>query len=85
LITKTPLRGSYQIGSLSSFDLSTPRDIITLWIKRNIANGVKSNWICDYQYEMEKFIYFARIAKAEGSEVVPAIMFTSSPSTPRRI
>jgi pyruvate/oxaloacetate carboxyltransferase len=79
LITKTPLRGSYQIGSLSSFDLSTPRDIITLWIKRNIANGVKSNWICDYQYEMEKFIYFARIAKAEGTEVVPAIMFTSSP------
>ena len=30
LITKTPLRGSYQIGSLSSFDLSTPRDIIAL-------------------------------------------------------
>jgi pyruvate/oxaloacetate carboxyltransferase len=79
LITKTPLRGSYQIGSLSSFDLSTPRDIITLWIKRSIANGVKSFWICDYQYEMEKFIYFARIAKDEGSEVVPAVMYTSSP------
>ena len=79
LITKTPLRGSYQIGSLSSFDLSTPRDIITLWIKRSVANGVKSFWICDYQYEMEKFIYFARLAKAEGSEVVPAIMYTSSP------
>ena len=28
---------------------------------------------------MEKFIYFARIAKAEGSEVVPALMYTSSP------
>jgi pyruvate/oxaloacetate carboxyltransferase len=79
LITKTPLRGSYQIGSLSSFDLSTPRDIITLWIKRSVANGIKSFWICDYQYEMEKFIYFARIAKAEGSEVVPAVMYTSSP------
>jgi pyruvate/oxaloacetate carboxyltransferase len=79
LITKTPLRGSYQIGSLSSFDLSTPRDIITLWIKRSVANGIKSFWICDYQYEMEKFIYFARIAKAEGSEVVPALMYTSSP------
>ena len=79
LITRTPLRGSYQIGSLSSFDLSTPRDIITLWIKRSIANGVKSFWICDYQHEMEKFIYFARIAKAEGSEVVPAVMYTSSP------
>jgi pyruvate/oxaloacetate carboxyltransferase len=79
LITRTPLRGSYQIGSLSSFDLSTPRDIITLWIKRSIANGIKSFWICDYQYEMEKFIYFARIAKAEGAEIVPALMYTSSP------
>ena len=79
LIIRTPLRGSYQIGSLSSFDLSTPRDIITLWIKRSIANGVKSFWICDYQHEMEKFIYFARIAKAEGAEVVPAVMYTSSP------
>jgi pyruvate/oxaloacetate carboxyltransferase/biotin carboxyl carrier protein len=80
LITKTPLRGSYQIGSLSSFALSTPRDIITLWIKRSVANGIKSFWICDYQADMEKFIYFARIAKAEGAEVVPALMYTSSPA-----
>jgi pyruvate/oxaloacetate carboxyltransferase/biotin carboxyl carrier protein len=80
LITRTPLRGSYQIGSLSSFDLSTPRDIITLWIKRSVANGIKSFWICDYQYEMEKFVYFARIAKSEGAEVVPALMYTSSPA-----
>lgn len=79
LITRTPLRGSYQIGSLSSFDLSTPRDIITLWIKRSVANGIKSFWICDYQYEMEKFVYFARIARAEGAEIVPALMYTSSP------
>ena len=79
LITKTPLRGSYQIGSLSSFDLSTPRDIIGLWIKRSVANGIKSFWICDYQTDMEKFVYFARIAKAEGAEVVPALMYTSSP------
>lgn len=80
LLKKTPLRGSYQIGSLSSFDLSTPRDIITLWIKRSVANGIKSFWICDYQTDMEKFVYFARIAKAEGAEVVPALMYTSSPA-----
>ena len=80
LITRTSLRGSYQIGSLSSFDLSTPRDIITLWIKRSVANGIKSFWICDYQTDMKKFVYFARIAKAEGAEVVPALMYTSSPA-----
>lgn len=79
LITKTPLRGSYQIGSLSSFDLSTPRDVITLWIKRSVANGIKGFWICDYQDDMEKFAYFARMAKAEGAEIVPALMYTSSP------
>jgi pyruvate/oxaloacetate carboxyltransferase/biotin carboxyl carrier protein len=79
LITKTPLRGSYQIDSLSSFDLATPRDIITLWIRRSVANGIKSFWVCDYQYHMEKFIHFARIAKAEGAEVVPVLAFTSSP------
>lgn len=79
LITKTPLRGSYVIGSLSSFDLSTPRDIISLWIKRSVAHGVKSFWICDYQTDMEKFIYFARIAKAEGAEIAPSIMYTTSP------
>ncbi len=80
LITKTIIRGSYQIGSLSSFDLSTPRDIITLWIKRSAAHGIKSFWICDYQTDMEKFVYFARIAKALGAEVVPALMYTSSPA-----
>ncbi|NQT55805.1 MAG: pyruvate carboxylase subunit B [Desulfobacteraceae bacterium] len=79
LIKRTPVRGSYQIGSLSSFDLSTPRDIITLWIKRSVANGIKSFWIADFQHEMEKFIYFARIAKAEGAEVVSTMVYTSSP------
>ncbi len=79
LMTKTPLRGSYQIFGLASFDLSTPREIITLWIKRSIANGVRSLWVCDYQTDIEKFIYFAKIAKAEGAEVVPSLMYTSSP------
>jgi len=79
LITKTPIRGSYVIFALSSFDLSTPRDIIALWIKRSVTNGIKSFWVCDYQTDMEKFIYFARIAKEEGAEVVPSLMYTSSP------
>ena len=75
----TCLRGSYQTASLSSFDLSTPRDVISLWIKRSVANGVRSFWICDYQENMERFRYFAQIAKAEGAEVVTSLMYTSSP------
>jgi pyruvate/oxaloacetate carboxyltransferase len=79
LMPKTCLRGSYQTASLSSFDLSTPRSIISLWIKRSVANGIKSFWICDYQENVERFRYFAKIAKAEGAEVVTALMYTSSP------
>ena len=80
LITRTPIRGSYQIWGLASFDRSTPRDIITLWIKRSVANGIKSLWVCDYQDDIEKFVYFARIAKTEGAEVVGSLMYTSSPA-----
>jgi pyruvate/oxaloacetate carboxyltransferase len=80
LITRTPIRGSYQVWGLASFDRSTPRDIITLWIKRSVANGIKSLWVCDYQDDMEKFVYFARIAKAEGAEVVASLMYTASPA-----
>ena len=80
LMPRTSLRGSYQTASLSSFDLSTPRNIISLWIKRSIANGIKSFWICDYQENVERFRYFAQIAKAEGAEVVTALMYTSSPA-----
>ena len=76
---RTCLRGSYQTASLSSFDLSTPRDIISLWIKRSVANGIRSFWICDYQENMERFRYFAQIAKAEGAEIVTSLMYTSSP------
>jgi pyruvate/oxaloacetate carboxyltransferase/biotin carboxyl carrier protein len=79
LMPRTTLRGSYQTASLSSFDASTPRDVISLWIKRNVANGVRSFWICDYQENMERFRYFAEIAKAEGAEIVTSLMYTSSP------
>ena len=80
LMRRTTLRGSYQTASLSSFDLSTPRNIISLWIKRSVANGIRSFWICDYQENVERFRHFAQIAKAEGAEVVTALMYSSSPA-----
>jgi pyruvate/oxaloacetate carboxyltransferase len=80
LMPRTPLRGSYQTASLSSFDLSTPRNIISLWIKRSVANGIRSFWICDYQENVERFRYFAQVARAEGAEIVTALMYTASPA-----
>jgi pyruvate/oxaloacetate carboxyltransferase len=76
---RTPLRGSFQTTSLASFDIDTPRDVIALWIKRSVANGIKSFWICDYQSDMDSIYHFARLAKDEGAEVVIALMYTFSP------
>ena len=59
LMPRTCLRGSYVTASLSSFDLGTPREMISLWIRRNVANGIKSFWICDYQDNIDRFRYFA--------------------------
>jgi pyruvate/oxaloacetate carboxyltransferase len=79
LLKKTPIRGSYQTASLSTFDLSTPRDIITLWIKRSIANGIKCFWVCDWQDDMDRFVYFARIARAEGARIITTFGYSLSP------
>ncbi len=79
LLRKTPLRGSYQPASLSTFDLSTPRDIITLWIKRSVANGIKCFWVCDWQDDMDRFNFFSRIAKAEGASVITTLGYSLSP------
>jgi pyruvate/oxaloacetate carboxyltransferase len=79
LMPKTPLRGSFMTAALASFDINTPRDIIDLWIKRNVANGIKSFWVCDYQSDMERFYYFAKTTKNEGARCVPSLMYTESP------
>jgi pyruvate/oxaloacetate carboxyltransferase/biotin carboxyl carrier protein len=78
-ITQTPLRGSFMTASLASFDIDTPRDAIALWIKRHVANGIKSFWVCDYQSDMDRFYYFAKIVKEEGTLCIPSLMYTFSP------
>lgn len=79
MLRNTPLRGSYQTGSLSTFDLSTPRDVIELWIKRSVANGIKCFWVCDWQDDMDRFVYFSRIAKNEGASVITTLGYSLSP------
>ena len=73
IFKRTPLRGSYHIWGIADFDMMTSRDVIALWIKRSIANGIKSFWVCDYQTDMDKFVHFASIAKNEGARVIATV------------
>lgn len=77
---RTDLRGSYMTTALASFDVDTPQDVIALWIRRSVAHGITSFWVCDYQTDDERFHYFAEIANAEGTGVVTSLMYTSSPA-----
>ena len=75
---RTPLRTSYMVAAAFGFDVE-PIAAIELWIRRAVANGIKSFWVCDYQNMMNRLAYLTGVAKEEGAEVVVALMFTLSP------
>lgn len=77
-LRRTPLRGSFWIFNLQGWDIE-PIAAVELWIKQQVANGIRSFWMCDYQNLMDRLSYLVRIAKAEGAEVVPGLMYTLSP------
>ena len=77
-IVNTPLRGSFTSWSLSGFEMG-PVATIELWIKRTIAKGIRSFWFVNYQNMSERENYLVRVAKAEGAEIIGALMYTESP------
>jgi oxaloacetate decarboxylase alpha subunit len=77
-IVKTPLRASFVCWAISSFNVE-PVAAIELWIKRAVANGIKSFWFVNYQNMREREDYLVQVAKAEGAEVVGSLMYTESP------
>ncbi len=79
LMPRTPLETSYMTASLASFDIDTPRDVIALWIKRCVANGIKRFWCCDNQTDMDASRYFGEIVKNEGAENVTCLGYNFSP------
>jgi oxaloacetate decarboxylase alpha subunit len=77
-ITKTPLRSAFYTWGPFGFDIE-PLAPMELWIRHMVANGIRSFWVCDYQNLMDRLSHLVQIAKAEGAEVVAAIMYALSP------
>jgi len=77
-LRETPLRGSFWPWNLQGFFIE-PLAAIELWIKWQVANGIKSLWICDYQNMMDRLSHLVRVAKAEGAEVVESLGYVLSP------
>jgi oxaloacetate decarboxylase alpha subunit len=77
-IVNTQLRSSVSHWSIFGFYLE-PLAANELWIRHMIACGIKSFWFCNYQQVLDRETHLARVAKAEGAEVVGGIMYTLSP------
>lgn len=77
-IRRTPLRGGMRANACVSFG-TTPDALMDAWMRRLNAHGVRSYWIYDVLFNIDKMARLAAVAKEEGSEVAGTILFSLSP------
>ena len=59
----------------------TPDAVMDLWVRRLCAHGIRSFWIYDVLFNIDKMHRLAKVAKEAGAEVSGAINFSDSPVT----
>jgi oxaloacetate decarboxylase alpha subunit len=77
-IRNTPVRAGTRSNGIVTFGL-TADSVMDLWVKRLVANGIRSFWIYDGLFNVDKIARLAATAQAEGAEAVPCILFANSP------
>lgn len=74
----TPLRAGLRANANVTFGV-TPNALMDLWVRRLCAHGIRSFWIYDVLFNMDKIIRLAKVAKEAKAQVAGAIMFALSP------
>lgn len=75
---RTPVRAGLRSNANVTFGVS-PDAFMDLWVRRLCAHGVRSFWIYDVLFNVDKMIRLAKVAKEAKAEVAAAIMFALSP------
>lgn len=75
---RTRVRGGMRSNASVTFGV-TPDALMDIWMRQLNAHGVRSFWIYDVLFNIEKMHRLAKLAKEYGSEVAGAVMFTLSP------
>lgn len=75
---RTPLRAGTRSNGIVTFHL-TPDAVMDLWVQRLAANGIRSFWIYDGLFNVDKIGRLAKVAKACGAEAVATMLFSESP------
>jgi oxaloacetate decarboxylase alpha subunit len=75
---RTRLRGGMRSNASVTFGV-TPDALMDLWMTQLNEHGLRSFWIYDVLYNIDKMHRLAKVAKQYGSEVAGSIMFVMSP------
>lgn len=77
-IRQTPVRGGMRSNACISFG-TTPDVLMDLWMRQLNEHGVRSYWIYDALFNIDKMARLARVAKEYGSEIAGTVIFSMSP------
>ncbi|WP_158970799.1 pyruvate carboxylase [Chachezhania sediminis] len=75
---RTRLRGGMRSNASVTFGV-TPDALMDLWMRQLNEHGIRSFWIYDVLYNIDKMHRLAKVAKEYGSEVAGSIMYVQSP------
>jgi oxaloacetate decarboxylase alpha subunit len=75
---ETPLRAGCRSNGSVTFGF-TPDALMDLWVDRLCAHGIRSFWLYDVLFNIQKMHRLARIAKGHGCQVAGTMLFTLSP------
>jgi oxaloacetate decarboxylase alpha subunit len=75
---RTPVRAGLRSNANVTFGL-TPDVLMDTWVRRLCAHGVRSFWIYDVLFNIDKMLRLAKVAKESKAQVAGAIMYALSP------
>ncbi len=75
---KTPIRAGMRSNAAVTF-ATTPDALMDAWMRQLNRHGVRSYWIYDLLYNVDKMHRLAKVAKEFGSQVAGSVMYFQSP------
>lgn len=75
---KTPLRAGCRSNGSVTFGF-TPDALMDLWVERLCVHGMRSFWLYDVLFNIEKMHRLAKVAKRHNCQIAGTMLFTLSP------
>ncbi len=74
----TPLRAGCRSNGSVTFGF-TPDALMDIWVERLCVHGMRSFWLYDVLFDIQRMHRLAKVAKGHGCQVAGTMLFTLSP------